>query len=70
MISYRIIAKEKGCGFILVDCSSSYSAAAAERLGFENIYSLKYEDYKVDGEVVFKPDPPHLSVNVYVQKIE
>lgn len=66
---YREIARERGCGFMTVDCTSHFTAMALKRLGFEQIYSLNYADYKPDGKVVFEPEPPHKAVTVYVQKI-
>jgi arylalkylamine N-acetyltransferase len=51
------------------DCTSHFTARALKKLGFECIYSLKYEDYKVNGEVVFTPATPHAAVTVYTQRI-
>ncbi|XP_057662355.1 arylalkylamine N-acetyltransferase 1-like [Diorhabda carinulata] len=65
----REIARYEGCGFISVDCTSHYTACAAKKLGFDLHYTLNYEDYKIDGKVVFKPEPPHKSVTVYTQRI-
>ncbi|CAH1160175.1 unnamed protein product [Phaedon cochleariae] len=63
------LAKGRGCGFCSVDCSSYYTARAAKKLGFELHYTLKYEDYKVDGKSVFDPVAPHKAMTVYTQKI-
>ncbi|XP_050299236.1 arylalkylamine N-acetyltransferase 1-like isoform X2 [Anthonomus grandis grandis] len=65
----REMAKELGAGFMSVDCTSHFTALALKKLGFECIYTLRYADHKENGEVVFKPEPPHESVTVYVQKI-
>lgn len=65
----RDMARDLGCGFITVDCTSHFTALALKKLGFELHYSLKYSDYKENGEAVFKPEPPHEAVTVYVQKI-
>lgn len=65
----RDMAKELGAGFMTVDCTSHFTALALKKLGFELHYSLNYADHKEDGEVVFKPEPPHEAVTVYVQKI-
>ncbi|KAG5880987.1 hypothetical protein JTB14_024525 [Gonioctena quinquepunctata] len=65
----RDLAKQMGCGFITVDCTSHYTACAAKKLGFEKHYTLRYEDYKVNGEVVFNPAVPHKAVTVYTQRI-
>jgi len=56
---------------VRVECSSHFSASAAEKLGFQCIYSLYYEEYKNEkGEVIFNPLPPHKQFKVYVTPIE
>lgn len=70
MARSREIARENNCGFMTVDCSSHFTACAVKRLGFTLVHTLKYADYKEDGEVVFKPAPPHEACTVYVQKLE
>jgi arylalkylamine N-acetyltransferase len=65
----RDLARELGCGIMTADCTSHFTARALKKLGFECIYSLKYEDYKVNGEVVFTPATPHAAVTVYTQRI-
>lgn len=64
---FREIGKERRYGFIKVLATSHYTALALEKLGFQLIYTLEYKDYKVDGEVVFEPEPPHEAIKVYVQ---
>jgi len=55
---------------IRVGCSSNFSASAAERLGFQCIYSLHYEEYKNEkGEVIFNSLPPHTQFKMYVISI-
>ncbi|KAJ8913024.1 hypothetical protein NQ315_002039, partial [Exocentrus adspersus] len=70
MAKTRELAKEHGCGFMSVDCTSHFTACALKNLGFELHYSLKYVDHKVNGEVVLNPAPPHVAVTVYTQKID
>lgn len=70
MAKTRELAKEHGCGFMTVDCTSHFTACALKKLGFELHYSLKYSDYKVNGEVVLKPASPHVAVTVYTQRID
>lgn len=65
----RELARELGCGLMTADCTSHFTAKALKKLGFDCIYTLNYADYKVNGEVVFKPEPPHAAVTVYAQKI-
>ncbi|XP_072396236.1 arylalkylamine N-acetyltransferase 1-like [Diabrotica undecimpunctata] len=61
--------KERGCGFMVVECSSRFTALAVKRMGFECIYTLPYKDYKVDGKIVFNTEPPHTEATVYVKKL-
>ncbi|XP_018319938.1 dopamine N-acetyltransferase-like [Agrilus planipennis] len=63
------IAKEQGYKLIRVDCSSNFSARAMAKLGFESISELKYEDYKPNGEIVFKPAFPHTEVKSFVWRL-
>lgn len=64
---YREVALEKGYQMIDVECSSLFSAKAVEKCGFECIYSMPYSDYKDEkGEVVFKTQPPHNDIKIYV----
>jgi len=61
------LASEKECQMVYVECSSYFSAKAAERLGFECIYTLYFRDYvDENGEIIFKTPPPHDSSKVYV----
>ncbi|XP_028129560.1 arylalkylamine N-acetyltransferase 1 [Diabrotica virgifera virgifera] len=70
LMSRALIAgKQLGCGFMVVECSSHYTALAMKRMGFECIYTLPYKNYKVDGKIVFNTDPPHTEATVYVKKL-
>lgn len=61
------MALEKGYKVIDVECSSQYSANAVEKCGFECIYSMPYSHYlDENGEVVFKTQPPHTDIKIYV----
>ncbi|XP_075148438.1 speck isoform X2 [Haematobia irritans] len=53
-----------------VMCSSHYSARVMEKLGFHEVYRLNYADYKVNGEVMLKPDPPHVACRILVKEID
>lgn len=65
----REIAREQGCGFLIGDCTSYFSATGLKSGGFQQIYALNYADYKPDGEVVFEPESPHDALTVFVKKI-
>lgn len=58
---------EKECTLVYIECSSYFSAKAAERLGFKCIYTLYFRDHvNENSEVIFKPPPPHDSSKVFV----
>lgn len=58
---------EKGYPMVYVECSSYFSAKAAEKLGFKCIYTLYFRDYTDEnGKEIFKTIPPHDSSKVYV----
>ncbi|KAF2901478.1 hypothetical protein ILUMI_04703 [Ignelater luminosus] len=65
----RNIAREQGCGLMRVDCSSYFSARAIASLGFDCVYSLKYDEYKENGEIVFNTEEPHREARIYVQRL-
>ncbi|ALC40789.1 Dat, partial [Drosophila busckii] len=51
-------------------CSSHYSARVMEKLGFHEVFEMKFADYKPQGEVVFKPAQPHVGVRILVKELE
>lgn len=58
---------EKQCTLVYIECSSYFSAKAAERLGFKCIYTLYFRDYvNNNGEIIFKTPHPHDSSKVFV----
>ncbi|XP_011191301.1 arylalkylamine N-acetyltransferase 1 isoform X1 [Zeugodacus cucurbitae] len=61
--------KEHNIPVMHVLCSSHYSARVMEKLGFHEVYSLNYSDYKVNGEVVFTPAEPHVAARILVKEI-
>ncbi|XP_065201618.1 arylalkylamine N-acetyltransferase 1-like isoform X1 [Planococcus citri] len=64
------IAKEHNFPLIKVDCSSHYSAKAVSRLGFQSIFTLKYDDYvNSEGEKIFITKPPHTCVKTFVMPL-
>ncbi|XP_057662354.1 arylalkylamine N-acetyltransferase 1-like [Diorhabda carinulata] len=60
------IAKEQGAQLMSMICTSSFSASIAKKNGFEVVYELDYADYKINGEVVLKPEHPHKSIKMLV----
>lgn len=70
-LNFRELALENECSMVRVDCSSYFSGSAAEKLGFQCIYSLNYEEYTNEkGEVIFNSLSPHKQFKVYVISIE
>lgn len=66
-LNFRELALENECPMVYVECSSHFSAKVAEKLGFQCIYSLNYEEYKNDkDEVIFNSSAPHKQFKVYV----
>ncbi|CAG9854164.1 unnamed protein product [Phyllotreta striolata] len=63
------ISREHKAELLVVECTSFYSAAAAKSLGFDEIFSLDFADYKKNGTPVFNPPAPHKAVTAYVTKL-
>jgi ribosomal protein S18 acetylase RimI-like enzyme len=49
--------------------TSNYSQKIYEKFGFEVMHCVNYEDYKVDGEVVFKNTGDNKSCKFYAKKL-
>lgn len=49
--------------------TSNYSQNIYEKFGFEVMHCVNYDDYKVDGEVVFKNTGDNKSCKFYVKKL-
>lgn len=66
----RELALENECSMVYVECSNHFSASVAEKLGFQCIYSLNYQEYKNEkDEVIFNSSPPHEQFKVYVLRV-
>ncbi|CAH1105016.1 unnamed protein product [Psylliodes chrysocephalus] len=63
------LGRQHNAQLLVIECSSFYSAAVAKSLGFEQIFSMDYADYKKNGKDVIIPAPPHKSFTVYVSKL-
>ncbi|XP_017017059.1 arylalkylamine N-acetyltransferase 1 isoform X1 [Drosophila kikkawai] len=61
--------RENGINVYHVLCSSYYSARVMEKLGFHQVFSMQFADYKPQGEVVFKPALPHVGIQVMVKEL-
>lgn len=62
-------AKTNKIPLMSVLCSSYVSARVCEKMGFKLVYTLKYRDYKVNGENPILPAEPHTSVQILVKEI-
>lgn len=61
--------RENNIPVMHVLCSSHYSARVMEKMGFHEVYSLPYADYKVDGKAVLAPAEPHVAARILVKEI-
>ncbi|CRK93822.1 CLUMA_CG007349, isoform A [Clunio marinus] len=51
-------------------CSSHFSARVCEKMGFEEVFQLPFEDFVDDeGKPVLCPEKPHVSVRIFIRKI-
>jgi len=60
-------AEEQGIKVQLGCATSYFTGRIFEKLGFSLVKSIKYEDYKMDGVVVFPPEEPHLEGKFFVK---
>lgn len=64
------LGQELGIPLVRVDCTSTFSAMAVARLGFQCIFSMDYAEYlDSNGEQVFHPPPPHSSVKTFIYQL-
>jgi len=59
--------EEKGVKVITTIATSHYSARIFAKTGFDEVRSVKYTDYLVDGEMVFSPKEPHTQARLFVK---
>ena len=50
--------------------TSYFSGRIFEKCGFKDVYSHKYEDYRVDGKLVFHTNEPHTTARYYVRHVD
>lgn len=61
--------KENSIPVLHVLCSSHYSARVMEKIGFHEVYSLNYDDFKINDEIVLKPEKPHVAARILVKEV-
>lgn len=62
--------KENGIPLFHVMCSSKFSARVCEKIGFEEVFSLPFLDYVVDGENPLLPAEPHTDIKIMAKRIQ
>ena len=66
-----LFCKELGINPVCVagEGSTNYSQRIYEKNGFETLHIIYYDEYKENGEVVFKNMAPHKSTKIYVKQL-
>ncbi|CAC5381610.1 unnamed protein product [Mytilus coruscus] len=66
-----LFCKELGLNpvFIKGEGTSNYSQKIYGKFGFETIHTLPYDEYKIDGEIVFKNTGENKSTKCYVKQL-
>lgn len=68
----RSLQAAKDAGFELVkeDATGLFSQRAADSMGFQTLYEMRYEDYKDEhGSVAFPTEEPHKSLKIMVKEL-
>lgn len=65
-LTFDYMRKEKIPLFYLW-ATSAFARNIVEKLGFELIHEIKYEDFKVDGKQVFFPEKIHTASAAYIK---
>lgn len=63
------VAKESGCGNMIVLCTGIYTKKIYEDLNFIKVAELEYKNFK-KGSAIFSNTEPHVSAIVYVYDFE
>lgn len=63
------MAKQKNYCQIRAIGTNALSINIAEKMGFKPVHTMKFEDYKENGKVIFKPDPPHTHITAMLLKL-
>lgn len=66
-----LFCKELGLSPVCIkgEGTSNYSQRIYEKFDFETIHTMKYDEYKIDGEVVFKNTGDIESTKCYVKQL-
>merc|ERR1719348_1162222 len=61
------VLAETGIKVITTIATSHYSGKIFQKLGFKLLNEISYDEYKVDGVVVFPPSEPHTHVKLFLK---
>ena len=61
------LAKRHGFGHCVTEATSLYSQKVFARLDFDTVAERRYDEYQVDGRVVFPRHGPHESAKLMVK---
>ena len=66
-----LFCKELGLSPVCIkgEGTSNYSQRIFEKFDFEAIHTMKYDEYKIDGEIVFKNTGDNESTKCYVKQL-
>ena len=53
----------------MVHASSYFSSRIFKKNGFSPVFSIKFEDYLQNGEVIFPTEDPHTEATLFVKHI-
>ena len=59
--------EDRGLKVFTTSATSHFSARIFEKLGFTTFKECKYEDYKVEGKIIFPTAPPHTSAKQLIK---
>ena len=65
----NMIIEEAGVKALTSIATSHYSGKIFQKLGFDVVQETTYDQYKVDGEIVFPTDQPHSHARLFLKRI-
>lgn len=61
------VMENRGFSVLTGTATSHFSGRIFQKLGFHEVSAQSYEEYRVDGEVVFKTAAPHTHARQFVR---
>ena len=65
----NIMIEEVGVKALTSIATSHYSGKIFQKLGFDLVQKTSYDEYKVDGKIVFPTEQPHSHARLFLKKI-